>query len=463
MPENPKNIVICCDGTGNKFGERNSNVVKLYTALKINNDQVGYYHPGLGTMGAPNARTRVGKAWSVLSGLAFGGGFLDNVEDAYRYLMSVYHEGDRVYLFGFSRGAYTVRALAGILQAYGLLCRGNEGHIPYVLRMFTDDLKKMRKAGGKTLNEERAFKATFSRPVTLHFVGLWDTVSSVGWIYEPVKLLYSAQNPIVQTGRHAVSIDERRCFFQDNLWGRPLEEGTPDLKAPQDILQVWFAGVHSDVGGSYPPPESALANAALEWMLDEAIAAGLQVVPERREMIVGQGAATDHPAAVLYPPAEQPGALHQSLVGPWWLLELLPHRRYEKDDAQEKWGIPLGKRRQVTDAAIVHSSVVRRMDSARDYAPGNLPRKRLFPYRDVGGELLSQRVFTPTQARLDDFFVYLPEQQKQAASRDMQPRAAEVEIEKTPVAMGKTAVRMLALAGVGLAMSLVKGWRGGTA
>src|ERR1700761_8291189 len=140
MPDKPKNknIVICCDGTGNEFGERNSNVVKLYTAVKVYDAQVAYYHPGLGTMGAPNARTRVGKAWSALSGLAFGGGFLDNVADGYTYLMKVYEEGDAVYLFGFSRGAYTVRALAGILHAYGLLCRGNEGHIPYVLRMFTD-------------------------------------------------------------------------------------------------------------------------------------------------------------------------------------------------------------------------------------------------------------------------------------------------------------------------------------
>jgi uncharacterized protein (DUF2235 family) len=184
-----KNIVICCDGTGNQFGGCNSNVVKLYTALIINNEQVGYYHPGLGTMGAPNAQGRLAKAWSVVKGLAFGGGFMDNVEDAYRYLMSVYDDGDRVYLFGFSRGAYTVRALAAILHAYGLLCEGNESHIPYVLRMFTDDMREARRQKKPTLDVADAFKETFSHNITLRFVGLWDTVSSVGWIYEPVKLL----------------------------------------------------------------------------------------------------------------------------------------------------------------------------------------------------------------------------------------------------------------------------------
>ncbi|MFY9682035.1 MAG: DUF2235 domain-containing protein [Candidatus Sulfotelmatobacter sp.] len=105
-----KNIVICCDGTGNEFGDHNSNVVKLYSTLIIDGKrQVGYYHPGVGTMGAPSAHNKISEAWSVVMGLAFGAGLLANVGDAYRYLMNVYEDGDHVYLFGFSRGAYTVR------------------------------------------------------------------------------------------------------------------------------------------------------------------------------------------------------------------------------------------------------------------------------------------------------------------------------------------------------------------
>lgn len=101
----PKNIVICCDGTGNEFGEQNSNVVKLYKMLICNPDQVAYYHPGVGTMGARNALTRIGKWWTRIIGLAFGYGISDNVADAYQFLMSTFEAGDRLYIFGFSRGA----------------------------------------------------------------------------------------------------------------------------------------------------------------------------------------------------------------------------------------------------------------------------------------------------------------------------------------------------------------------
>jgi uncharacterized protein (DUF2235 family) len=133
----PKNIVICCDGTRNEFGDHNSNVVKLYGTLIIDGRrQIGYYHPGVGTMGAPTARNRISKAWSIVMGLAFGAGLLSNVGDAYRYLMNVYEDGDRVFLFGFSRGAYTARALAGVLHMFGLLCPGNDGlsHIFLIAR-----------------------------------------------------------------------------------------------------------------------------------------------------------------------------------------------------------------------------------------------------------------------------------------------------------------------------------------
>src|SRR5215831_2155031 len=102
----PKNIVICCDGTGNSFEkpDNDSNVVKLYSTLDFSNgDQVGYYHPGVGTMGDPMARNRLSRTWSVVKGLAFGGGLLNNVGDAYRFLINAYEDGDSVFLFGFSR------------------------------------------------------------------------------------------------------------------------------------------------------------------------------------------------------------------------------------------------------------------------------------------------------------------------------------------------------------------------
>src|SRR6266404_2488794 len=355
----PKNIVICCDGTGNEFGDQNSNVVKLYGCLIVDGkQQVAYYHPGVGTMGAPAATNRISKAWSVVAGLAFGGGLLDNVMDAYRYLMEVFADGDQIYLFGFSRGAYTVRALAGALHMFGLLHPKNEGLIPYITRMYA---KRSRKAGGiiHTFEVAEGFKATFCRNCPLHFVGVWDTVSSVGWIWDPLKLPYTAQNPDMAVGRHAVSIDERRCYFRNNLWGAALPN--------QNIKQVWFAGVHSDIGGSYPYMESGLSQIGLLWMLCEAVSFGLKVDPRRAEAALGR-----IPPGPPVPPNPR-AQTHNSLTPAWWILEFLPHSYYDAASGKVKWRIPLGARRVIADGAVLHSSVKEKLDTDPNYRPVNLP------------------------------------------------------------------------------------------
>ena len=357
-----KNIVICCDGTGNEFGDNNSNVVKLYSTLIVDGKrQVGYYHPGVGTMGAPTAHNKVSKAWSMVMGLAFGAGLLANVGDAYRYLMNVYEEGDKVFIFGFSRGAYTARALAGLLHMFGLLCPGNNGLIPYIVRLYA---KRTRKAGGMThtFQVARGFKTTFCRNCPLHFVGVWDTVSSVGWVWDPLKLPYTAQNPDMANGRHAVSIDERRCYFRNNLWGDPL----PD----QNIKQVWFAGVHSDVGGSYSESESGLSQITLEWMLCEAHSFGLLVDPQKTERALGR---IPPPPPV---PPDPRAKTHNSLRSWWWILEFLPHSYYDPVLKKPKWRIPLGARRQIPEGSILHETVEQKMRVDPDYRPPNLPENR---------------------------------------------------------------------------------------
>ena len=424
MPETPahkgKNIVVCCDGTGNQFNSENSNVVKLYAALMVDNDQVAYYHPGVGTMGAPMARTAVGRAWSTVTGLAFATGFMDNVEDAYRYLMNTYNDGDRIYLFGFSRGAYTARALASLLDGYGLLCKGNEGHIPYMLRLFKDGMKQARKDAKKARDEAKKsgnaksdattsisldapFKEVFSHDIHLHFVGLWDTVSSVGLISQPMRLLYSARNRIIHYGRHAISLDERRSFFQDNIWGDTLpQSATPSLydlkrdqdgtfsrdtngdieKKPlqQDILQVWFPGVHSDVGGGYEQDESILSNKSLRWMLDQAKPHGLLIDPDRERLIFGEKTMREY-AAARYLKNPSKSIIHRSLHGPWWILECLWHRRYTNDTEVEQWNIPFGASRTVPNNSVIHPSVVERIqDTAFNYSPRNLPFASVTPH-----------------------------------------------------------------------------------
>ena len=197
-------------------------------------------------------------------GLAFGYGISDNIADAYQFLMREnFQTDDSVYFVGFSRGAYTARALCGMLHIIGLLREDNEGLIPYSIRMI-----KQRKIDFAVAAD---FKKTFCRECKPHFIGVWDTVSSVGWVYNVAHFpgTKATHNPDLRFIRHAVSIDERRAFFRQNLFGPPHD---PE----QDIKEVWFAGVHSDVGGSYPESESQLSKIALQWMICEAESAGLR-------------------------------------------------------------------------------------------------------------------------------------------------------------------------------------------
>ena len=351
----PKNIVVCCDGTGDEFtGDANSNVVKLYSTLIIDRDQVGYYHPGVGTMGAPGARNKLEKLWTQVKGLAFGAGLLANVGDAYRYVMDTYENGDRLYLFGFSRGAYTARALAGVLHMFGLLCPGNQGLIPYIIRMYA---RRSRDAAGTqaTLGVAENFKATFSRNCPIHFEGMWDTVSSVGWITEPLRLPFSARNPSMGIGRHAVSVHERRCYFRQNLWGAPFPG--------QDIKQVWFTGVHSDIGGGYPEAQSGLSKVTLEWMLYEGASAGLMINEKKAEIVLGKEPATESWMPKYVPP-DPAAPMHNSLTALWWILEILPHRYVDMSSGSPvvRWRIPLGAPRRIPQGSRIY-------EAAKDRVP----------------------------------------------------------------------------------------------
>ena len=387
-----KRIVICCDGTGNDFtspnpdihgkGGENSNVIKFYTALTIDNDQVGYYHPGVGTMGSPAARNSLERFWTKIKGMGFGAGFRDNLFDAYCYLMEVYNDNggngnqDEVYIVGFSRGAYTARALAGLLQGYGLLCRGNEGHLPYAWRMYVSQHDTPDK---HQIDPDFAFRDTYShKDFKIHFVGVWDTVSSIGWIYTPLRLLNMGHNACIVHARHAISIDERRCFFENNLWGDPLPG--------QDLVQAWFPGVHSDVGGSYLQCESALSNVALKWMLAEAEKAGIKLHPQRSLQVLGtQPPAAEFPELLYKTPdcADTPEAatMHNSMTCSWYITEILPHLYYNIDGDKEYRRVPLGLRsRQLPAGSLVHETVYKRLKyegATKKYAPRNISWQEL--------------------------------------------------------------------------------------
>ena len=352
----PKNLVICCDGTGNEFGQRKSNVIKLYKTLVCDASQIAYYHPGVGSMGARSALSPIGKWWTKLIGLAFGYGVSDNIADAYLFLMSTFDPGDSVYVFGFSRGAYIARALCGMLHIVGLLRRGNEGLIPYAIRM----IKQKEIDFGVAAD----FKKTFSQECKPHFVGVWDTVSSLGWVYNAVYFPFTraTSSPDFQIVRHAISIDERRAFFRENSFGQPKN-------AQQDIVEVWFAGVHSDVGGSYAESESQLSQVALRWMLCEAERAGLRVDQGRKADILGGKAPYVAPDPVTR-------NQHESLKGSWWIAEFWP-KQIRREIAPGKWQksirLNLGRRRWISEDAQIHESVATRLNETNlAYKPSNL-------------------------------------------------------------------------------------------
>lgn len=375
----PRNIVICCDGTGNQYGTENSNVVKLYWTLTANDKQSAYYHPGVGTMGSRNALTALGKWWTRVRGLAFGYGFSDNIADVYSFLMGEFNpQDDRIFIFAFSRGSYTARALCGMLHMFGLLTPGNEALVPYAVRLYkSNDPRKFEIAEG--------FKGTFSVPCTPYFLGLWDTVKSVGWILDPVytkggSLPYTAKLPGIPILRHAVAIDERRAFYRQNL----MHPDPPCL----DFKEVWFAGVHSDVGGSYPEAESGLSKIALRWMLCEAESAGLLLDTHKVNGVLGEN--------VSYVPPDPKAKLHKSLHGLWWLGELWPKRVYHQVTGQAKWKWTIwpnfAKRRLIPDGARIHQTVLERMsDAPARYRPRNLP-KQFVTESENKCELLSRPV-----------------------------------------------------------------------
>jgi uncharacterized protein (DUF2235 family) len=365
-----KNVVICCDGTANEFAIDRTNVLKLFFTLVHDHNQLAFYHPGIGTMEPAGANTPIRRKAAKVLGQAIGYGLEYDIADAYTFLMNHFEAGDQLFVFGFSRGAYTVRAVTSLLHMYGLIRRGNEPLIRYAIRMMVG-LNRLQRNRTKQNTQElldqvqgyfklaEEFKAHFcSVPCNPHFVGVWDTVSSVGWIENPTRLPYTSNNPDIAIGRHAVAIDERRAFFRTNLW-RPTVTG-----GPKDIKQVWFPGVHCDVGGGYAEAESGLSKIALKWMLDEAAAAGLLTDPAKVALVLGQVAGSNFVAP--NPHAE----MHESLKGFWNLAEFVPKRHYDWAKQKEERRMNLYRRRTMPADALVHVSAWQR---------GNDYKKRLPP------------------------------------------------------------------------------------
>jgi uncharacterized protein (DUF2235 family) len=366
-----RNLIICCDGTNNKFGPENTNVVRLVQVLDRNPQvQRLYYDAGVGTLPNPGALTALAKRLSEYWDLAFAADLPDRISSAYKYLMEIWEPGDRVFLFGFSRGAYTVRVLAGLLYLLGLMPRGGSNMVPYVMRLFGSlrNLPQKPSASGKKSYWDicNEFRWTFARPVPgqdtdnrhfpIHFLGVWDTVSSVGWVWDPKRYPFTAHNPTIDAIRHAVSLDERRAFFRQNL--------AAQANTKQDLVEIWFPGVHSDVGGGYPEPESALWRLSFEWILGEAQKFGLLVDPQRLAEVLQRTVCPQHPWA---------DPKHESLTPSWWFAEFFPKLVFRSKSGRSLPRLNLGRRRYVPSGALLGRAILERIrNKGSNYAPSNL-------------------------------------------------------------------------------------------
>ena len=361
-----KNVVVCCDGTANEFAHNRTNVIKLYSTLVHDRPaQVTFYHPGIGTMEPFGSLNPITRRFTRVLGMAVGYGLENDIRDAYTFLVEKYEPGDQIFLFGFSRGAFTVRAVASLILWYGLIRKGNEPLIPYAIRMLLAIQRaKSTKEVSAYFGLAKQFRETMacSNP-TIHFVGVWDTVSSVGWVENPLHLPGEANNPDIEIGRHAVSIDEHRAFFRSHLWVAPTDPNTSH--GPRDLQQVWFPGVHCDVGGGYEEHESGISKYPLKWMLDEARNAGL-VVDESKEadvlgLIPGSQYATARPDA----------RKHESLAGPWVIAEFIPKKRW--NSIRKRWELKMNlfQRRFIPPNSLIHESAyLQGTDYQKRFPPG---------------------------------------------------------------------------------------------
>lgn len=331
-----KNIVIFSDGTGQIGGvNNNTNVYKLFNMVEDRTArQVVYYDPGLGT------------DWRKITGNIFGRGISQNILDCYRFLFENYNAGDNVFFFGFSRGAATVRSLSGFVHLFGILPQSRKDLIKQAFRIY------------KINNKERRIKKAESFIAKNHtmwckikFLGVFDTVAALGI---PNKLLGSILDRVtpfkfhsfelsesVEFARHALSIDDERKLFEPVIWDA-LRDENKDVR----MKQVWFSGVHTDVGGGYA--EDDLSNISLRWMIREATAKGLLIYEPS-------------PAyqALLSAAVNVNGMMHNEQKG---LLGKLYSRR------QRAWN------EETHGPLIIHSSVLQRLlnnDNADDpqYSP----------------------------------------------------------------------------------------------
>ena len=329
----PKNIIVCADGTWNHPDETErglpapTNVFKLFKSLPLTSTQLPHYDDGVGVGGTPIEH---------LLGGAIGDGLFAKVKENFAFVAHAYDDGDQLFLFGFSRGAYTARSLAGMIAAFRLPASDK-----FTDQAVDDAFSAYRSRTNRPALIAELNKRYGNRPVEIAMVGVWDTVGALGipgdlfaGLDEQIYgFLDTKLNINVKAAYHAVSVDEKRAEFVPTLW----DSLSPTAIQAGNILeQVWFAGVHADVGGGYP--ETGLSDIALSWMMRKAKSRGLVFAASSFALYTGSEA------------------------------------KHALDTAHQSWNLLWGfwKKRTVSANSIIGNSVAIRVQHDELYRPTNL-------------------------------------------------------------------------------------------
>lgn len=278
----PKNILVFSDGTGQEGGEgHNTNVYKMFNmVLDRSSSQIAFYDRGLGT------------GWRKITGNVGGGGISKNIIECYEFIFNNYEAGDQIYLFGFSRGATTVRSLASFIHLFGVLPKSRPELIKQAYRIY-----KIKNATKRESRAEAFIQQHHTMWCRIKFLGVWDTVAALGVPIKAIDLLLDKiplfkhryhdlrLSESVENAYHALAIDDERLTFHPTLWDA-------EIAPHQTMKQVWFCGMHTDVGGGYH--ERGLSDITLEWMRDRAIENGLAIYPKHKVEISPEADGTMH-------------------------------------------------------------------------------------------------------------------------------------------------------------------------
>jgi len=323
-----KNIVVFSDGTGQEGGTgNNTNVYKTFNLiLDRSPEQVSFYDEGLGT------------GFRKLTGNVLGRGFGENILQCYQFILENYQVGDQIFLFGFSRGAATVRSLTGFIHLFGIL--------PKSRRSLIDDAWNIYKIPNPARREKATQKflaANHTMWATVQFLGVWDTVAALGFPETPLDKLLNWIVPhgfhnfklsgSVVNACHALAIDDIRKSFHP-IYIEPYSNAQGELK------QVWFMGMHTDVGGGYA--KTGLSDITLEWMIGNAVKHGLRIYDDPKRQ---KGLCVPNPDSHMHDSRDN-----------WWKKKLFKER-------QRKWPKKFGK-------PTIHQSVNLRTTSTSNLANG---------------------------------------------------------------------------------------------